>query len=316
MSDKITPREQEMIDDFIKEKGVLVIETVEMDVVKEGQGGVLKTIAMLEQRAERKKLQEGDPGGNSQLQLYGKAVEGRALRISKKELEEMQGASDLKHCNSCDKDKPHSEFYANKTNKDGLDSYCKECRKEKVSACKKKQQKGVIDESAKEDENLEDNDTQVGTVSLGDIDKQIQKVLRLEKEEGDKANDARGKDEEVEVQEVSGLGESNIPERLQEGCDDVLHEGLKETARDSADDEMPKGDDRISPSYYTEMAISPAEYAEKNHLSFIEGNVVKYISRHGQKNGAEDVFKAIKYCQLELEWKYGIKTEIKTQERC
>jgi hypothetical protein len=62
--------------------------------------------------------------------------------------------------------------------------------------------------------------------------------------------------------------------------------------------------DKINPSYYVEMAISPAEYAYKNQMDFLSANVVKYISRHKGKNKAEDVKKAIKYCELILEWEY------------
>ena len=58
-------------------------------------------------------------------------------------------------------------------------------------------------------------------------------------------------------------------------------------------------------SHYKDMAIQPVEYIVKNKLSFLEGNVVKYISRHHAKGGAEDVRKAIHYCRLILELEYG-----------
>ena len=32
-------------------------------------------------------------------------------------------------------------------------------------------------------------------------------------------------------------------------------------------------------NHYKDMAIQPAEYAEKNGLSLLEGNIVKYVSR-------------------------------------
>ena len=41
-----------------------------------------------------------------------------------------------------------------------------------------------------------------------------------------------------------------------------------------------------------------------NGIPYMEGNVVKYISRHRSKNGAEDVKKAIHYCQLILQMEY------------
>jgi len=52
------------------------------------------------------------------------------------------------------------------------------------------------------------------------------------------------------------------------------------------------------------MAIQPAEYAQLNNLNFIEGCVVKYVSRHRNKNGAEDIKKAIHFLNLLLEIEY------------
>ena len=61
--------------------------------------------------------------------------------------------------------------------------------------------------------------------------------------------------------------------------------------------------------HYKDMKIQPIEYIVDNKLGWHEGNVVKYISRHGFKNGAEDVKKVIHYCELLLEKVYGIKPE-------
>jgi hypothetical protein len=53
------------------------------------------------------------------------------------------------------------------------------------------------------------------------------------------------------------------------------------------------------------MKIQPVEFITANNLGFLEGNVVKYICRHHAKNGAEDIKKAIHYCELLLQTKYG-----------
>lgn len=53
------------------------------------------------------------------------------------------------------------------------------------------------------------------------------------------------------------------------------------------------------------LPIQPIEYIYKNKLGFLEGNVIKYITRHKNKNGAEDIKKAIHYCQLLLKLEYG-----------
>jgi hypothetical protein len=51
----------------------------------------------------------------------------------------------------------------------------------------------------------------------------------------------------------------------------------------------------------------PIEYISKNKLDFLEGNIIKYVSRHRNKNGAEDIKKIIHYAELILELEYGEK---------
>ena len=60
-------------------------------------------------------------------------------------------------------------------------------------------------------------------------------------------------------------------------------------------------------NHYKDLAIQPVEYIHKNDIPYLEGNVIKYITRHQAKNGAEDIKKAIHYCQLILELQYGEK---------
>ena len=64
-------------------------------------------------------------------------------------------------------------------------------------------------------------------------------------------------------------------------------------------------DVQVGGSHYKDCAIQPIEYIHANKLGFAEGNVVKYITRHRQKHGADDVKKVIHYCQLLLELEYG-----------
>lgn len=56
--------------------------------------------------------------------------------------------------------------------------------------------------------------------------------------------------------------------------------------------------------HYKDKAIQPVVYIHANKLGFCEGNVVKYITRHKEKNGAEDIRKVIHYCELLLELEY------------
>jgi hypothetical protein len=69
-------------------------------------------------------------------------------------------------------------------------------------------------------------------------------------------------------------------------------------------------DKQINGDHYKKKgAIQPIEYIHSNGLGFIEGNVVKYISRWRDKNGTEDLEKIKHYIDLliELEDNHGNK---------
>ena len=53
-----------------------------------------------------------------------------------------------------------------------------------------------------------------------------------------------------------------------------------------------------STQHYKDFKIQPIEFITANKLSFIQGNVIKYICRYDKKNGKEDIDKAIHYCEL------------------
>lgn len=60
-------------------------------------------------------------------------------------------------------------------------------------------------------------------------------------------------------------------------------------------------------SHYKSMAIQPVQYITANKIPFMEGSVIKYVSRHAAKNGAADIKKAIHFLNLILELNYGEK---------
>jgi hypothetical protein len=66
----------------------------------------------------------------------------------------------------------------------------------------------------------------------------------------------------------------------------------------------PKHDPINQPKHY-DKAIEPIDYIMQNGLNFSEGSAIKYITRHREKNGAEDIRKAIKFCQFILKYEYG-----------
>ena len=62
---------------------------------------------------------------------------------------------------------------------------------------------------------------------------------------------------------------------------------------------------QVGGGHYKDMKIQPIEYIHANNLSFLEGNVVKYITRHKTKNKAQDIRKVIHYCELILQLEYN-----------
>ena len=70
----------------------------------------------------------------------------------------------------------------------------------------------------------------------------------------------------------------------------------------------PLGNMQVGGDHY-QTKIQPVEYIHANGLPFIEGNVVKYISRHKAKGGADDIEKAISYCKMLLKLDYGYTDE-------
>lgn len=56
--------------------------------------------------------------------------------------------------------------------------------------------------------------------------------------------------------------------------------------------------------HYRSMKIQPVEFITANRLGFCEGNIVKYVSRHGSKGGRKDLLKARHYIDLLIELQY------------
>lgn len=63
-------------------------------------------------------------------------------------------------------------------------------------------------------------------------------------------------------------------------------------------------DKQVSGNHYKDKGIQPIVYIHANNLGFCEGNVIKYVTRHKDKNGAADIRKAIHYLELLLELEY------------
>ncbi len=60
-------------------------------------------------------------------------------------------------------------------------------------------------------------------------------------------------------------------------------------------------DVQVGGSHYKDMRIQPVEFIHANGLGFLEGNVIKYVSRWRNKNGIADLEKAKHYIELLIE---------------
>src|SRR5574344_481555 len=68
---------------------------------------------------------------------------------------------------------------------------------------------------------------------------------------------------------------------------------------------------QVGGNHYKDYQIQPIEFIIANNIGFIEGNVIKYVCRHKDKNGKEDILKAIHYLQLLLNSQYPENTSKK-----
>lgn len=63
-------------------------------------------------------------------------------------------------------------------------------------------------------------------------------------------------------------------------------------------------DRQVGGRHYKDLAIQPVEYIEKNKIPYTEGCVIKYVTRHREKGGADDLKKAIHFIEMLLEREY------------
>ena len=90
-----------------------------------------------------------------------------------------------------------------------------------------------------------------------------------------------------------------------ESRDNYILRRLKEDREQVEVVEKEALDKQLGGSHYKDCAIQPVEYIYSNGLDFLEGNVVKYITRHRTKgDGEEDIRKVIHYAQMILEMVY------------
>ena len=58
---------------------------------------------------------------------------------------------------------------------------------------------------------------------------------------------------------------------------------------------------QVDGDHYKQMKIQPVEFIHANGIPYLEGNVIKYVSRWRNKNGVADLEKAKHYIELLIE---------------
>jgi len=59
--------------------------------------------------------------------------------------------------------------------------------------------------------------------------------------------------------------------------------------------------EQVGGDHYSKLAIQPVTYINANGLSYLQGNVIKYVTRYKDKNGLQDLEKAKHYIDLLIE---------------
>ena len=77
-------------------------------------------------------------------------------------------------------------------------------------------------------------------------------------------------------------------------CDTLETKELKE-----------KNTKQVGGTHYL-LNIEPCGYIIANNIGYLEGNVIKYVTRHKSKGGRADILKAIHYLEKILEVEYGV----------
>lgn len=60
-------------------------------------------------------------------------------------------------------------------------------------------------------------------------------------------------------------------------------------------------DTQVAGGHYKDLVIQPVEYIHKNRIPFIEGSVIKYVTRWRGKGGVDDLRKARHFLDILIE---------------
>ena len=64
---------------------------------------------------------------------------------------------------------------------------------------------------------------------------------------------------------------------------------------------MSANEEQVGGRHYIEKRIQPWDFIVSNNLGFLEGNIIKYVTRYKEKGGVEDLVKASHYLDKLIE---------------
>ena len=72
---------------------------------------------------------------------------------------------------------------------------------------------------------------------------------------------------------------------------------------------------QVGGTHYQSMVIQPSEFINRNNIPFAEGNAIKYLCRHKQKNQKQDLLKAKHYIDMAIDRYYPEKPKEEKKEK-
>ena len=84
---------------------------------------------------------------------------------------------------------------------------------------------------------------------------------------------------------------------------ELFHEDSRRHVKEQLDKlkELTANDVQVAGTHYKSKAIQPWDYIVGNDLGYLEGNIVKYVSRWKDKGGVDDLKKARHYLDKLIE---------------
>ena len=121
----------------------------------------------------------------------------------------------------------------------------------------------------------------------------------IDKENKDMTNDPIGYERRNTSESTLPLGNKdkvNDQENIRK-----IHHALEERDLLSVLRSPLEQEEVTNPKHYNERKMEPLDYIIANELDFLEGNIVKYITRYTYKGGVNDLLKARTYLEKLIE---------------